>query len=291
MIEGKNTVLITGASGSLAIPSVQYLLTHHPTHNVLLTIRNPSVTDPNTRRLLEILSRYPENRYSIRTLDLSFLNSVQRFTDAIKKEIAEGKLQPLGAIICNAFTWSINRGLKFSSDGYENCMAPEPDKEGEETGRGFQRYGLSKAMAIMGMWQLNARLQKSSDPQLRKITALAMDPGGLPDSRCMSSGADVPAAWTFLMKGILGTVFLGPLRFLFKYAIPTLRSTKDAAVDLVEIAIGEEFRGESGYYTMLNRDECSPETRDEEKQVAVWRKSLEWAGVKSGDMVLVEAFE
>ncbi|KAB8296004.1 hypothetical protein EYC80_008818 [Monilinia laxa] len=217
---------------------------------------------------------------------------VENFANEIKTEIVAQKLDPLLAIICNAFTWSISSGLQFTVDGYL-LVKPGPDREGEETGRGFQRYGISKVVAIMGMYQLNARLQKSPSPHLRKITALALDPGGLPDSRCMSSGSDVPAMWTFLMKGILNPLFLGLLRPVFKHTVPklSLRSTSEAAVDLVEMAVGEGFRGERGHFVMGERDESSPETRDEGKQRAVWGKSLEWAGIGKGDTGLGEGIE
>ncbi|KAJ8066071.1 hypothetical protein OCU04_005163 [Sclerotinia nivalis] len=327
------TVLITGANSSLAIPSVEYLLTNYPNYTVLLTVRNPS--DENTQRLRKVLSNFPEERSSIHKLDLGSLAAVQSFADTIKSDITVTKLPPLSSIICNAFTWSISTGLKFSEDNYESSIAvnhlahlslvlrllgsfqpergsivilgsdshypgnnglekfppnlpddlellvhPAPDKIGE-VGRGFQRYGLSKAAAIMGMYQLNKRL--SRDPLLSNISAVAMDPGGLPDSRCMSSG--VPPAWRILMKGVLG-----PLQPLLKHLIPTLRSTKVAAADLIEIAIGKQYRGSSGYFVILNKDESSPESRDEEKQLDLWKKSMDWIKITEDQTPLKGAF-
>ncbi|KAK6612489.1 putative short-chain dehydrogenase [Botrytis cinerea] len=257
------TVLLTGANSSLAIPSIEYLLTKYANYTVVLTVRNPS--DENTQRLREILSNFPEDRSTIHTLDLGSLAAVESFAGVIEADITAGRLPPLAAIICNAFTWSISDGLKFTSDNYESSMAvnhlahlaiilrllgsfrpdgvspnlpedlellvhPAPDKSGEEVGRGFQRYGLSKAAAIMGMYQLNKRLSK--DPSLSKISAVAMDPGGLTDSRCMSSG--VPSAWWILMRGVLG-----PLQPLLRYLVPTLRNTKIAATDLIDISVGK----------------------------------------------------
>jgi NAD(P)-dependent dehydrogenase (short-subunit alcohol dehydrogenase family) len=207
------TVLITGANGSLGIPSVKYLLTNYDTYTALLTVRNPS--DENTQKLRAALSTFPKERYSIRPLDLGSLSAVKDFAAEIKIEIAAKKTAPLAAVICNAYTWSIVNGLKFTADGYESSMAinhlahlklvlglldvfdpdhgkivvlgsdshypgksglekfppqlpedldllikPGPDKEGEEVGRGFQRYGLSKAAAIMCAYQLQKRLSK-----------------------------------------------------------------------------------------------------------------------------------
>lgn len=52
------------------------------------------------------------------------------------------------------------------------------------------------------------------------------------------------------MKGILNLRFLGPLRPLFKYAILklSLRSTSEAAVDLIEMAVGGGVHGNSGCF-------------------------------------------
>ncbi|PQE05850.1 short-chain dehydrogenase protein [Rutstroemia sp. NJR-2017a BVV2] len=207
------TVLITGANGSLGIPAVKYLLTHYANYTALLTVRNPS--DGNTEKLRAALSTFPKERYSIHQLDLGGLSGVKDFVEEIKGEIATGKIAPLAAIICNAYTWSIINGLKFTVDDYESSMAvnhlahlklvlglldsfgpehgkivvlgsdshypgksgleqfpphipedldllvkPGLDKEGEEVGRGFQRYGLSKAVAIMCAYQLQKRLKK-----------------------------------------------------------------------------------------------------------------------------------
>ncbi|KAM0146499.1 hypothetical protein ACHAQE_010708 [Botrytis cinerea] len=326
------TVLLTGANSSLAIPSIEYLLTKYADYTVVLTVRNPF--DENTQRLREIISNFPEDRSTIHTLDLGSLAAVESFAGVIEADITAGRLPPLAAIICNAFTWSISDGLKFTSDNYESSMAvnhlahlaiilrllgsfrpdggkivilgsdshypgksglekfppnlpedlellvhPAPDKSGEEVGRGFQRYGLSKAAAIMGMYQLNKRLSK--DPSLRKISAVAMDPGGLTDSRCMSSG--VPSAWWILMRGVLG-----PLQPLLSYLVPTLRNTKIAATDLIDISVGEEHRVSSGYYVMLNKEESSPESQDEEKQLKLWKKSMGWIKISQDQTPLRE---
>src|SRR3954462_14007990 len=94
------TVLITGANGSLGIPSVKYLLTHYPTYTALLTVRNPS--DENTEKLRAALSTFPKERYSIRQLNLGWLSAVKDFAAEIKGEIATKKIAPLAAVICNA---------------------------------------------------------------------------------------------------------------------------------------------------------------------------------------------
>lgn len=118
------------------------------------------------------------------------------------------------------------------------------------------------------------------ESELKNITVTAMDPGGMPDSRCMA-GDSVPTSWKILMR-----YFLAPLQPILKHAVPTLRTSTDAGVDLVELSIDPKFAGKRGYYTMLNSDKSSKESYDEEKQKIVWDRSLEWAGVSPEDTVL-----
>lgn len=111
---------------------------------------------------------------------------------------------------------------------------------------------------------------------------VALDPGGLIDSKIMNQG--VPKAWTFMMKWVLS-----PLQPLLKFLIPTLRSVTTAGIDLIEISIGEQAT-KGGYYTMMNSDASSPESKDEGKQRKLWSKSLEWAGITQDKTALKTAF-
>ncbi|CAG8979680.1 hypothetical protein HYALB_00003911 [Hymenoscyphus albidus] len=328
------TIIITGANGSLAVPSVEYLLSHYPDYTAILTVRNTSDSDENTARLKQTIARFPKATTSIRKLDLSSLADVQEFATTISSEIATGSLGKIAAVICNAYIWSINDGLRFSQDKYELSFAvnhlahmslvlrllgsfrsdgrivflasdahypgknglekyppgipdniellvkPEPDTAGEEVGRGFQRYGNSKLAVIMGTYELNRRLQQ--DPNLKDITAVALDPGGLPDSKAMRSG--VPGLWKYGMK------VLGAFQPIMKYAIPTLRSAKLAAVDLIELAVGKKYIGTKGFYEMSEPSQSSPESNDETKQQKLWTKTLEWAHMTKDDASLTTAF-
>jgi NAD(P)-dependent dehydrogenase (short-subunit alcohol dehydrogenase family) len=211
------TVIITGANGSLAIPAVDYLLSQHPSYTAVLTVRDDSDKDANTTRLRSIIAKYSNAQVSIRKLDLTRLSHVHAFADTIHSEIAEKKLQPLAAIICNASTWDMSPPIKYTDDGFERAMGvnhiaqfdltlrllgdldpqhgrvvflsseshwagkagfevyhptlpddlnllvkPNPDKVGEEVGRGFQRYGLSKLVIVMTMYELLRRVKKVS---------------------------------------------------------------------------------------------------------------------------------
>jgi NAD(P)-dependent dehydrogenase (short-subunit alcohol dehydrogenase family) len=210
------TVIITGANSSLGIPAVGYLLSAYPTYNVVLTVRNDSEQDANTKKLREVIGKFPNvSNTAIRKLDLTSSEEVQAFVGWIRSEIAAGQIPPLVAVIWNAMSWTLHGGLNFTAEGYERSMAvnhiahfsmtlrllgsldpergrivflssdsheksglqqfptilpddlnlavhPPPDKEGETVGRGFQRYGLSKLVMVMTMYELKRRIKKAS---------------------------------------------------------------------------------------------------------------------------------
>jgi NAD(P)-dependent dehydrogenase (short-subunit alcohol dehydrogenase family) len=211
------TILITGANGSLGLAAVSYLLSAYPTHTLLLTVRNPSPSDQNSAKLHGLIAKHPNASVHIETLDLASTKDVAAFSQEVATSIRKGTYPKLTAIICNAMTWSLNSGVKFSKDGLELTMAVntlshfdlmlrllghmeesgrivflsseshapgkagfevyppvipedleglvkyEKDIAGEEAGRGFLRYGLSKLVGVMLMYELNRRLQKVRD--------------------------------------------------------------------------------------------------------------------------------
>jgi hypothetical protein len=55
-----NTIIIARANGSLAIPTVDYLLQHSPDSTLLLTVRDASEEDTNTSALRTIVSKPQE---------------------------------------------------------------------------------------------------------------------------------------------------------------------------------------------------------------------------------------
>ena len=65
-----------------------------------------------------------------------------------------------------------------------------------------------------------------------------------------------------------------------------MRTATEAGEDVVELAVGEKYAGEAGYFTLLKKDESSPESQDGEKQGKIWKKTLEWAQVSPKDTVL-----
>jgi len=213
-----STILITGANGSLAIPAVQYLLGAYSSLTVVLTVRDVSDEDRNTAELRRVIAKFPDATVSVRELDLNSLEEVRSFSDGLNKEVQDGKVPRLVAIVCNAMSWKLSGGPAYSKDGFEKTIAinhlahfalslrllqsmdaehgrivflgsvahwpdkaalskgfptklpgyldmlvhPPSDEPGEEMGRGMQRYGTSKLVILMVMYELNRRLKMVS---------------------------------------------------------------------------------------------------------------------------------
>ncbi|KAI2488305.1 short-chain dehydrogenase/reductase sdr [Pyrenophora tritici-repentis] len=328
-----STILITGANGSLAIPAVEYLLRAYPQHSLVLTVRNDSVKDHNTAELRRVLAQQPDAHVSIRVLDLASLEQVRVFSDTILSEINDKALPRLSSVICNAMTWNLSGGPKYTSDGYEASIAvnylahfslclrllsgmdnvhgrivflgsvahwpekaslsrgyptqipeeldllvhPQPDKQGEETGRGFQRYGTSKLVTIMVMYELNRRLKAKKDTEA--IRAVAVDPLDLLDSRAFRQ-PHVPHHLQIMARIV--TWLLPLLRFV----VPRLMKVEQAAGSVVEVAVAEKFSGQEGYFEGEQKVNSSPESMEMKMQLALWRKSVEWCGLEQGETIV-----
>lgn len=117
------TILITGANGSLAINTVRHLLENAPDYTLLLTVRDASNGDQNTRTLRDVVDkRSQQTQVSIRQLDHSHIASVHKFGQDVSKEIADGDLPLLVSIVCNAYYWNLSRPLEKTDDGFEKTI-------------------------------------------------------------------------------------------------------------------------------------------------------------------------
>lgn len=114
------TVVITGANGSLALGFVESFLSKYPQQTLVATVRNPSPeNDPNTAKLLSLVSKYPATKVRLEALDLGNLAGVRSFAEKLAAQISSRELPRVAAIVCNACTWSLESGQKFTSDDYE----------------------------------------------------------------------------------------------------------------------------------------------------------------------------
>lgn len=77
-----------------------------------------------------------------------------------------------------------------------------------------------------------------------------------------------------------------PFRILLRLMDPTMRTSAEAGADVIDLAVNISHPGERGYFTLLQKDDSSPESRSAEKQRQLWAKSTEWVGVTSKDTAL-----
>ncbi|KAL5000673.1 hypothetical protein BDV10DRAFT_192710 [Aspergillus recurvatus] len=125
------TILITGATSSLATRIIHLLLTNYSSsqqdpglvekgheYTLLLTSRNPS----RIKLRLPKLSSNTSISIRIKELDLSNLSSVHNFATAISTDIQSGKLPRLTSIFCNASYWDLRGEEELTDDGYERTF-------------------------------------------------------------------------------------------------------------------------------------------------------------------------
>ncbi|MCJ1247586.1 hypothetical protein MMC30_004801 [Trapelia coarctata] len=177
--------------------------------------------------------------------------------------------------------WTGKNGLQKHPpaipDDLELLVKPAPDKPTDNMGRGFQRYANSKLAVIMWMYALNRYLEK--DPSLSRITAVAINPGNLSDSRALRT--NTPQMLVYMSKFVVR-----PLRPILRLMDPTMRTAAEAGTDVADIATNKASPGERGYFTLLKKDSSSPDSKDEEKQQKLWVKSAEWARITGENTAL-----
>ncbi|CAG8305299.1 unnamed protein product [Penicillium salamii] len=153
----------------------------------------------------------------------------------------------------------------------ESMAKPSLELENEDhMGHGFQRYAVSKLAVVTWMYALNKHLQKLENTHLKGITAVAINPGNLSDSRALRVN-------TPMMLHMVSRSIIGPLRPILRLLDPTMRTATAAGKDAIELAVGQRFEGTSGYFTLLEKDKGPADSLDEEKQIALWEKTVEWS--------------
>ncbi|KAJ5668304.1 uncharacterized protein N7477_006874 [Penicillium maclennaniae] len=331
----EGTVIITGANGSLALGFVDSFLARYPQHTLIATVRNPSPKDdPNTAKLMQLISKHSTSKVIIEALDLGSLAGVRSFADKLNAKVSLRELPHISAIVCNAATLSPEAGQKYTSDGYEatfqvshlshylmvlkllgsmdfavgrivmlgsiahypekpnhlsslrpgfpknieDLIKPAPDALSLVHDKGFQRYGTAKLANVTFAEDLNERLRM--DPKLSKMTALAMDPGGLPASRAQA-----------IQKSSTRKLFavINILMPILKHLTSMFRTTEDAGRDLVAVSMDPAFQGKGGYYVGQNQDAPAAISKDKKEQERLWAACWRWAGLKAEETVLQNA--
>ncbi|EKV09093.1 Short-chain dehydrogenase/reductase SDR [Penicillium digitatum] len=167
------TVIITGATGSLALEAVQQLLWLHPSLTIVGTVRNAKKSPKSAQllRLEEIAQRYCSGRFLIKSVDLNSIWEVRAFSNEIASLVESSELPPISAIICNAFTWSLD-GQQFSKDQLEST---------------FQVNQLSHFLLVL-------KLLRSMDPEGGRVVMLSSEVHDPEHSNALSKlGATLPS--------------------------------------------------------------------------------------------------
>ncbi|KAJ5961370.1 Short-chain dehydrogenase/reductase SDR [Penicillium vulpinum] len=166
------TVIITGATGSLALEAVQQLLSLHPSSTIVGTVRNATKfpKSPYLLRLEKIKHQHPSSKLLIKSVDLNSTLEVRAFSSEIAGLIESNELPPISAIICNAFTWSLD-GQQFSKDMLEST---------------FQVNHLSHFLLVL-------LLLPSMDPETGRVVMLSSEVHDPEHSNALAKlGAELP---------------------------------------------------------------------------------------------------
>ncbi|TVY85589.1 WW domain-containing oxidoreductase [Lachnellula suecica] len=159
----------------------------------------------------------------------------------------------------------LSKGVVYKDDAYK---------------AGMRRYGTSKLLLVMFMYELQRRL--NSDPDLSKISVLSLDPGAM--------------GGTGLLRD--STVYARFLSTLLYYGQPIavrldpngmFRTPKKSGHDLLLACFDDEYLMEYPKAVYLNgsvRATPSAEAGDAENQEKLWAESLKFAGIGKGDTAL-----
>ncbi|USW53358.1 Putative NAD(P)-binding domain superfamily [Septoria linicola] len=158
---------------------------------------------------------------------------------------------------------------------------PAEDQPEDEANAGVRRYGMSKMLLIMFMYELQRRLD--SNPQLWNVSLLALDPGTMGGTGLVRSGSlPVRLLMKYMVPPItwIAQIFQpnGLLRTPYKSGSGLLHATLD------EASIGKHPKALYLDGTALAQP-CA-EAQDQSKQRRLWDCSLRLARVRKEDALL-----
>ncbi|KAG4440763.1 hypothetical protein IFR05_003750 [Cadophora sp. M221] len=161
---------------------------------------------------------------------------------------------------------ALSKGIEYTDDGWAS---------------GMRRYGASKLLGVMWMYELQRRLD--SDPALANISILSMDPGGM-------GGTGIAKRAGPMIRFITGYV-VPVLQHISVWLFPNgpLRPTWKSAQDLMLASFDDNYLGTHPKATYLNgsvKATSSVESRDEAKQKQLWDESIKLAMIRDGETVL-----
>ncbi|KAL2060741.1 hypothetical protein VTL71DRAFT_9383 [Oculimacula yallundae] len=161
---------------------------------------------------------------------------------------------------------ALSKGIEYTDDGWAS---------------GMRRYGASKLLGVMWMYELQRRL--NADPVLSKISILSMDPAAMGGTGLTKRA---PPFIRFLTGWLLPVFQVISVRLSPNGA---LRPTWKSAQDLMLASFDEKYLGAYPKAVYLNgsvKAESSAESRDEAKQKQLWAESVKLAMIRDGETVL-----
>lgn len=120
---------------------------------------------------------------------------------------------------------------------------------------------------------------------MKQITAIAVNPGNLVDSRALTT--NTPQSLSRMQRFVYKPL-LPLLRLLMG---PTLRTSAPAGVDIADISVNHKYDGERGFFTLTQKDQSSPESQDEFTQTRLWGATLSWANITKDNTALQGGFK
>ncbi|KAH9890719.1 putative short-chain dehydrogenase [Xylariomycetidae sp. FL2044] len=145
---------------------------------------------------------------------------------------------------------------------------------------GMRRYGASKLCLVMMIPELQRRLD--SDPELRGISILGVDPGTMP-TRITVGTLSLPTKLIFHIVARIA-VFFSPNGIM--------RTPSKSAGDVLSAALvtsapfGEKPKGL--YLNGSELQEISQEAKDANKRTGLWKASIEYTGLQGSETCLVD---
>lgn len=154
-------------------------------------------------------------------------------------------------------------------------------KEDPSLRGGYRRYGAAKLCQVMMIPELQRRID--TDPILKNISVLAIDPGSTPTYLVRRGDWRIRGLWTYIMPWLV-------VILTWIWPNGSNRTTKKASGDIVAAAfdcnptLGERPKGL--YMDGEERREMAAEARDPKKREILWRDTVKYTGLKETDTIL-----
>lgn len=163
-------------------------------------------------------------------------------------------------------TENLSKGITYEDDGYK---------------AGMRRYGASKLLMVMFMYELQRRLD--ADPQLSQISAVSLDPGAMgTTSLTRRSPLLIRLVTDWGLWAVQGLAVRMSPNGMFR---PTWKSADDLLLACFDVDVLGKYP-KAVYLGGSVRAESSKESQDVQKQNRLWVDSLKLAGIEDGDIVM-----